>query len=126
MKKRETASKGKHWTRREFLKTAGATTAAVGATMGFPAILKYALGETPIKIGIPASLSGTASLLGTEFRDGSILAMEHINAEGGVLGRKVELIVKDTAGIRAGRLHAGQGDDGERQSGFHRREQSGP
>jgi len=95
-------SDGKKWTRREFLKTAGATTAAVGATMGFPTILKYALGETPIKIGIPASLSGTASLLGTEFRDGSILAMEHVNAEGGILGRKVDVIVKDTAGSAQG------------------------
>ena len=102
MSKREKKSKGKEWTRREFLKTAGATTAALGVTSGFPTILKYALGETPIKIGIPASLSGTASLLGTEFRDASILAMEHINAEGGLLGRKVEVIVRDTAGSAAG------------------------
>jgi branched-chain amino acid transport system substrate-binding protein len=102
MSKREKKSRGKEWTRREFLMTAGATTAALGVTSGFPTILKYALGETPIKIGIPASLSGTASLLGTEFRDASILAMEHINAEGGLLGRKVEVIVRDTAGSAAG------------------------
>src|SRR5512143_490 len=102
MNQKQTGQKGKNWTRREFLKTAAATTAAVGGTMGFPAILKYARGETPIKIGVPASLSGTASLLGTEFRDASILAMEHINAEGGILGRKVEVIVKDTAGSAQG------------------------
>jgi len=100
--RREKRSNGKSWTRREFLRTAGATTAAVGATLGFPPILKYALGETPIKIGIPAALSGTASILGADFRDASILAAEHVNAEGGLLGRKVEVIVRDTAGSAAG------------------------
>lgn len=102
MNRREKRSNGKSWTRREFLRTAGATTAAVGATLGFPPILKYALGETPIKIGIPAALSGTASILGADFRDASILAAEHVNAEGGLLGRKVEVIVRDTAGSAAG------------------------
>lgn len=90
------------WTRRDFLRTAGATTVAVGATFGFPTILKYALGETPIKIGVPAALSGTAALLGTEFRDASILAMEQVNAEGGILGRQVEVVIRDTAGTAAG------------------------
>lgn len=102
MNRGERKTKGKNWTRREFLKTAGATTAAVGATLGFPTILKYALGQTPIKIGVPASLSGTASLLGTEFRDASILAAEEVNAKGGLLGRKVEVIIRDTAGTAAG------------------------
>jgi len=102
MNKREKRSKSKNWTRREFLRTAGATAGVVGATLGFPPILKYALGETPIKIGVPASLSGTASLLGEDFRDASILAAEHVNAEGGVLGRKVEVIVRDSAGTAAG------------------------
>ncbi len=102
MVKGEKRSRGRAWTRRDFLKTAGATVGAVGATLGFPPILKFALGETPIKIGIPASLSGTASLLGTEFRDASILAAEHVNAKGGLLGRKVEVIVRDTAGSASG------------------------
>jgi branched-chain amino acid transport system substrate-binding protein len=98
MKQRQTGRKGKNWTRREFLRTAAATTAALGGTMGFPAILKHALGETPIKIGVPASLSGTTALLGSEFADASTFAMEEINAKGGVLGRKVEVIIRDTAG----------------------------
>jgi branched-chain amino acid transport system substrate-binding protein len=102
MNRREKRSRSRNWTRREFLKTAGATAGAVGATLGFPPILKYALGETPIKIGIPASLSGTASLLGEDFRDASMLAAEHVNAKGGLLGRKVEVIVRDTAGSAAG------------------------
>jgi branched-chain amino acid transport system substrate-binding protein len=102
MHKRDGMKRGKGLTRRDFLKTTGAAGIAVGATMGFPAILKYARGETPIKIGVPAALSGTASLLGAEFRDASILAAEHVNAEGGILGRKVEVIVRDTAGTAAG------------------------
>lgn len=102
MHKRDGMKRRKGLTRRDFLKTTGAAGVAVGATMGFPAILKYARGETPIKIGVPAALSGTASLLGAEFRDGSILAAEHVNAEGGILGRKVEVIVRDTAGTAAG------------------------
>ena len=102
MVKGQKRSRGKAWTRRDFLKTAGATVGALGATLGFPPILKFALGETPIKIGVPASLSGTASLLGTEFRDASILAAEHVNAKGGLLGRKVEVIVRDTAGSAQG------------------------
>ena len=102
MNKEGRKSKGRIWTRREFLKIAGATTGAVGATLGFPPILKYALGDTPIKIGVPAALSGTVAILGTDFRDASILAMEQVNAEGGILGRKVEIIVRDTAGTAAG------------------------
>jgi hypothetical protein len=42
MNRREKRSKGRSWTRREFLRTAGATAGAVGVTLGFPPILKYA------------------------------------------------------------------------------------
>ena len=98
MKEREKKSKGKNWTRREFLKAAGATTAAVGATLGFPPILKYALGETPIKIGSCITMSGAQALLGTEMRDTTIMLMEEVNAKGGVLGRKLEIIFRDDAG----------------------------
>lgn len=98
MNKREKKSKDKNWTRREFLKTAGATTAAVGATIGFPTILKYALGETPIKIGSCLTQSGTAAILGQDMADAATLAVEQVNAKGGLIGRKVELILRDDAG----------------------------
>lgn len=98
MDKKEGKGKGITLTRRQFLKTAGATTAAVGASIGFPGILKYARGETPIKIGVPASLSGPTSLLGKEFEDASKWAAAEVNEEGGLLGRKVELVIRDTAG----------------------------
>lgn len=53
-------------------------------------------GETgPIKIGIFQPLTGPASLMGTDGRDGAALAVKQINAAGGVLGRKFELLSYD-------------------------------
>ncbi|MBF0287031.1 MAG: ABC transporter substrate-binding protein [SAR324 cluster bacterium] len=51
--------------------------------------------KAPIKIGFVGNLTGRLSLLGTGGRDGTTLAVENINKTGGILGRKVELIVKD-------------------------------
>ena len=98
MNRREKKGKGIKWTRREFLKTAGATAVAVGGTMGFPTILKYALGETPIKIGSCLTMSGSNALIGTEMRDTTLMLEEEVNAKGGVLGRKLEIIFRDDAG----------------------------
>ncbi len=53
-------------------------------------------GETgPIKIGIFQPLTGPATILGTDGRDGAALAVKQINAAGGVLGRKLELLSYD-------------------------------
>jgi len=49
----------------------------------------------PIKIGFVGGLSGRNGDLGTAGRDGAILAVEAINASGGINGRKIELVVKD-------------------------------
>src|SRR3990172_4535335 len=53
--------------------------------------------EPPIKIGMIASLSGEQQPWGEDSRNGAELAVEEFNAAGGVNGRKVELIVGDTA-----------------------------
>ncbi|OGP87851.1 MAG: hypothetical protein A2157_10600 [Deltaproteobacteria bacterium RBG_16_47_11] len=98
MKKRDAMSRSKSWTRRQFLKTAGATAVAVGGTTGFPTILKYALGETPIKLGAVCSMSGTMSILGQDMIDASMLAEEQINAKGGIIGRKLQILARDDAG----------------------------
>jgi branched-chain amino acid transport system substrate-binding protein len=47
---------------------------------------------------IPAvlELSGAGAVSGTNFRDGMLLAIEEINAKGGILGRKIETPVLDT------------------------------
>ena len=49
----------------------------------------------PVKIGCPYNLTGGYASIDNPARDGSMLAMEEINAAGGVLGRPLELIVYD-------------------------------
>jgi len=49
----------------------------------------------PIKIGEFASLTGKEAAFGQSSHKGTVLAIEEINAAGGVLGRKVELLTED-------------------------------
>jgi len=81
--------------RRGFLRTVGALGGA--AALGGLNISKHSFAQTkePIKIGYIIPLTGP---FGTEAKDqeaGGILAVEEFNARGGVLGRKVELLVRD-------------------------------
>lgn len=50
----------------------------------------------PLKIGGIFELSGAGATAGTNFRDGTVLAVKEINEAGGILGRKIELSVSDT------------------------------
>jgi branched-chain amino acid transport system substrate-binding protein len=69
---------------------AAALAVALGATP--------AAAEEPIKVGALLSVTGPAAFLGApEARTLEMLVAE-VNAKGGLAGRKVELIVKDTAG----------------------------
>ncbi len=52
----------------------------------------------PVRIGILAPLSGPYASGGALFVQAATLAAERANAEGGVLGRRVELVVSDTQG----------------------------
>jgi branched-chain amino acid transport system substrate-binding protein len=54
-----------------------------------------ATGRAPIKVGFIASLTGNYSPLGGEDKKAVELAVEQINSTGGLLGRKVELIVRN-------------------------------
>ena len=49
----------------------------------------------PIKIAVSGPFTGGSSSMGVSMRDGVRLAAEEINAAGGVLGRKIELIERD-------------------------------
>jgi branched-chain amino acid transport system substrate-binding protein len=49
----------------------------------------------PIRVGQIVSLTGNYSPLGSENKKSVELAVEQINNKGGVLGRKIELVVKD-------------------------------
>ena len=55
-----------------------------------------ASGET-IKVGILHSLSGTMAISETSVVDAEKLAIEEINAAGGVLGKQIEAVVEDGA-----------------------------
>lgn len=49
----------------------------------------------PIKIGIVDSYSGPPSTYTNDVRDGFKMALDKINAKGGVLGRKIEFVTRD-------------------------------
>jgi branched-chain amino acid transport system substrate-binding protein len=49
----------------------------------------------PIRIGFLGPLSGPFAPWGINHRDGMLLAVEELNGRGGVLGRKLELVVRD-------------------------------
>jgi urea transport system substrate-binding protein len=50
-----------------------------------------------IKVGILHSLSGTMAISETSLKDVALMAIEEINAKGGVLGKKLEPVVVDPA-----------------------------
>ncbi|MDB5808265.1 MAG: branched-chain amino acid transporter substrate-binding protein [Betaproteobacteria bacterium] len=50
-----------------------------------------------IKIGVLHSLSGTMAISETVLKDVTLMAIDEINAKGGVLGKKLEAVVVDPA-----------------------------
>src|SRR5258707_7986421 len=80
--------------RRDFLKRAGALVGVV-ALLGFP--LPVRAQSNTIKIGVLHSLSGTMAISETVLKDTVLMAIEEINAGGGVMGTKLEAVVVDPA-----------------------------
>jgi branched-chain amino acid transport system substrate-binding protein len=54
--------------------------------------------EKPIRVGFPMILSGPGALNGEPTLRGAQMFVEEINGKGGVLGRKLELLPRDTRG----------------------------
>src|SRR5476651_66239 len=79
--------------RRGFLKKL-AVGAAVAAAFSYG---PYALSADTIKVGILHSLSGTMAISETVLKDVTLMAIEDINAKGGVMGKKLEPVVVDPA-----------------------------
>jgi len=111
--RRDTHSKGGHWmsidqkdeaeaawyagkvTRRRLIGY-GATAGALGASMLVPAPWRAAFGQAkPYKVGSLQPLSGAAAAGGKTALVGVQMAVDRINAAGGINGRPVELIVAD-------------------------------
>ncbi len=57
-----------------------------------------AFAQKPIKVGYPVILSGPGALIGEPSLKGAQMYVEEVNAQGGVLGRKIELVIRDTKG----------------------------
>jgi branched-chain amino acid transport system substrate-binding protein len=74
-------------------KTLVATTLALAMSAITPAA--FAQAGAPIKIGVVTPLSGTYAGIGQQVKWGLDLAAAQINAGGGVMGRKLELIYED-------------------------------
>lgn len=75
--------------------SAGATlTAAAG--IGMPFVSRAA--DKPIRIGMSTILSGRVAMMGDTSRTAANLAIKAFNEAGGVNGRTVELIVRDSQG----------------------------
>src|SRR5262245_65920955 len=51
----------------------------------------------PVKVGILHSLSGTMAISEAPIKEVVLMAIDEINATGGVLGRKVEPLIEDPA-----------------------------
>src|SRR6185295_13670948 len=65
-------------------------------TVAILAVPVAAHAQKPIKVGMPIPLSGPPALFGDPASKGAMMFVEEINAKGGVLGRKIELIVRDS------------------------------
>jgi branched-chain amino acid transport system substrate-binding protein len=97
--------------RRHVIVGRGGRQAAMGGTpmlrSGFLVILMVAglafgspagAQSTASTVYMPAilELSGSGAVSGTNFRDGMLLAVEEINAKGGILGKKIDMPLLDT------------------------------
>src|SRR6202008_1291672 len=52
-------------------------------------------GQDPLKLGLVAPMSGQSAKSGEAIVRGLSIAIDEINGKGGLLGKKVELIVRD-------------------------------
>ena len=68
--------------------------------------LGSALAAQPIKIGVAEALSGPAAQYGVSIRNGFEMAVDEINAAGGVNGSKIELVVEDEQGKKDEAINA--------------------
>lgn len=89
------------YNRRRFLQHSGSMV-LLGATSGMAALPRAAFAQDgSVKLGLLHSLSGTIAIAEASLVDAEKLAIEEINAAGGVMGRKIEPVVEDGASENA-------------------------
>jgi branched-chain amino acid transport system substrate-binding protein len=69
---------------------------AIGAMQVASPFVVKSLADEPVKIGLDNPLTGTFAALGKNELIGAQLAVDQINANNGILGRKVDLLVEDS------------------------------
>src|SRR3954468_4903435 len=69
--------------------------AAFAAAFSTLLVAGSALAQEPIKIGVTQPLTGAFAASGNYVAQGAKMAEDAINAEGGVLGRKIQLVIED-------------------------------
>lgn len=84
------------------MKNNGATRFMTGLVIGLPILALTACGGASgesgdIKIGVLAPMSGSVAADGEDMVRASKLVVEEVNAEGGIDGRKIKLVVADDA-----------------------------
>jgi branched-chain amino acid transport system substrate-binding protein len=75
---------------------------AAGAVNLAPPFIRLARAAETVKIGLNNPLTGTYAALGGNELIGAQLAVEQMNAKGGILGRQVELLSEDSTSGDAG------------------------
>jgi branched-chain amino acid transport system substrate-binding protein len=71
-----------------------------GTPSGSPATATVAAPKPDIKIGLATAKSGAANFYNPQQSNGALLAVEQINAAGGIAGAKLQLIVEDDGSVR--------------------------
>ena len=85
-------------TRRAFVKVSAVGTAIMFSGIGVAACRQLGGGESrPVKIGFITTLTGLEAILGEVQLNCAQLALEEVNAAGGLLGKPAEIIVEDNA-----------------------------
>jgi branched-chain amino acid transport system substrate-binding protein len=75
---------------------------ALGAMQIASPFVVKSLADEPVKIGLDNPLTGTYAAVGKNELIGCQLAIEQINAKGGILGRQAQLLVEDSTSGDAG------------------------
>lgn len=82
--------------RRRVLKAMAVATGVGAAALAAPRIVRRAGAADPIRVGVISPLTGAWTVYGRAHASGFELAVDEINARGGVLGRPMEVVLGDS------------------------------
>ena len=84
-----------------------ATLALTGTALAMPWVRRVVAAE-PIKIGMPLALTGPLGSVGQQLKRGGEMWAKVQNANGGLLGRPIQLLIEDTGGNPADAVRKSQ------------------